>query len=367
MATVTAGFSLTPFRRINAAAKARQGLALCLGLNNVDSRYYNGWNGVLAGCINDSKQMEQIATAHGFYDVKRLNDVDANIKNVRSHIAWAANDLRPGDIFMLSCSSHGSFRTDDSGDEIDGRDETICLSDGQWPDDDRLALFSRFAKGVRVLLIVDACHSGTTYKAVQALDGIGQAKEVSQGERGLQPATRDLSSPRAIGESHADELRDTVEKELVGPLKEYAKLLKPLEARSRDVPRGTDDFGTQFNLPDKKPSPIRAMPDALALYLSATQERERAAPKPDMSKIGAHVVAFAACKDSQTALDGASNGVFTNALKRAWNNGKFHGDYDKFFETLEQPLRNLVAHQPQKATDGNPAAGFSKEQAFQVH
>src|SRR5262245_36986081 len=92
-ATVMAGFSLTPFRRINAQAKARQGLALCIGLNQVNPSSYAGWSGRLAGCIPDSKVMEEIARSQHFYDVKRLNDADATISNVRRHIRWAANDL----------------------------------------------------------------------------------------------------------------------------------------------------------------------------------------------------------------------------------------------------------------------------------
>ncbi len=44
-------------------------------------------------------------------------------------------------------------------------------------------------------------------------------------------------------------------------------------------------------------------------------------------ELTATVVALVAAKENQTALDGAQNGAFTEALLKAWNNGKFSGDY----------------------------------------
>lgn len=63
-------------------------------------------------------------------------------------------------------SGHGTFLKDDSGDELDGRDEALCPVDcernGMIRDD---LLFSRFIRKlgspVKLIITTDCCHSGT--------------------------------------------------------------------------------------------------------------------------------------------------------------------------------------------------------------
>jgi hypothetical protein len=75
---------------------------------------------------------------------------------------------------------------------------------------------------------------------------------------------------------------------------------------------------------------------------------------------------LSACQDSQTALDGARNGVFTNALKLAWNSGNFQGSYETFYATLLQLLRNYPTHQPNRDLFGSSDGHFHQERPFQV-
>ena len=42
------------------------GLSLHIGLNFVNPAAYNGWNGELAGCINDARDMKAIADSLGY-------------------------------------------------------------------------------------------------------------------------------------------------------------------------------------------------------------------------------------------------------------------------------------------------------------
>jgi len=76
------------------------------------------------------------------------------------------HSLGKDDAFALYYSGHGSYRDDDSGDEKDGRDETIVLSDGvinkHYIDDD---IYSHLNKiRAKKLVIFDSCHSGTAFK-----------------------------------------------------------------------------------------------------------------------------------------------------------------------------------------------------------
>jgi hypothetical protein len=51
-----------------------KGLSLHLGLNQVDPAQYEGWDGKLAGCENDARDMEAIAKEAGFTTKTLLTD-----------------------------------------------------------------------------------------------------------------------------------------------------------------------------------------------------------------------------------------------------------------------------------------------------
>ncbi|MGE0757401.1 MAG: caspase family protein [Pirellulaceae bacterium] len=361
-------------RQLPAQTSRRQGLALCIGLNQVDRGAYGGWDGALSGCVPDMEFMAELARQRSFYDVKLLKNELATIAEVERYVAWAANDLRPGDLFMISCSSHGAFRTDRGSDELDGRDETWCLWDGQWTDDQRYRMWQRFAPGVRLLIVADMCHSGTTHRAFQAQSELERAKDHAAETRNLESIARDISGSRSPAGVASRVQPLNITDDLGGPsavqLGNYAQQLQNATARDRGVLSPDDqNFGARFNLPGGQPSPIRSMPDELALYLSA-MGTERS-PVPDEVRAGsdgevrASGLLLAACQDDQTALDGRNHGVFTAALKRAWNNGNFGGSYDELFQTVLQMLRNYPSHRPNQVRFGT-GPSFLGDSAFRV-
>src|SRR5690242_5428483 len=109
-----------------------------IGLNHVDPSAYNGWDGALAGCINDATDMQTIATGLGYQSVM-LVDSEATADRVIAEIGQAAADLQPGDILLLSYSGHGGQVDDVNGDESDALDETWVLWDRQLIDDELYA------------------------------------------------------------------------------------------------------------------------------------------------------------------------------------------------------------------------------------
>jgi len=80
-------------------------------------------------------------------------------------ITSAATAIVEGSIFFLTYSGHGGQVPDITGDEVDLQDETWCLFDGELLDDELRVLWSKFAPGVRILVLSDSCHSGTVIKA----------------------------------------------------------------------------------------------------------------------------------------------------------------------------------------------------------
>lgn len=144
-----------------------RGISLHIGVNRVDPARYNGsWDGALPSAENDVDTMEAIANRQGF-DTRKLKTEQATRGNVSQAISEAADELQPGDIFMLTYSGHGDRVPDISGDEEDGKDDTWCLHDGHFLDDELNVLLAKFKPGCRVLVLSDSCHSGTMLKGAK--------------------------------------------------------------------------------------------------------------------------------------------------------------------------------------------------------
>jgi hypothetical protein len=140
-----------------------QGMALTIGLNAVDPRHYDGWDGTLNACEADARDLAAIVQAKKF-KVKTLLTKTATRSKVTGEIVNAASVLKKGDIFVLSYSGHGGQVPDLNNDEPDAQDETWCLYDGELIDDELYAVLGKFAAGLRIVVLSDSCHSGTVVK-----------------------------------------------------------------------------------------------------------------------------------------------------------------------------------------------------------
>jgi hypothetical protein len=108
--------------------------------------------------------MEQIAKAAGFQTTTLLTE-QATAGNVTKMLSDAEKALSPGDLLLITYSGHGGQVPDVSADEVDdNKDETWCLFDREVIDDELYALYARFKKGVRILVLSDSCHSGTVVR-----------------------------------------------------------------------------------------------------------------------------------------------------------------------------------------------------------
>lgn len=142
-----------------------KGYSLHIGLNSVNPDCYSGWDGPLNACENDARHLEHLMLSKGF-ETNALYTQEATRKRVISEIELLADKAVPGDLVVVTNSSHGSQVPDFDGTEADGFDETICMFDGELIDDELEALWAKFAMGVRVFFISDSCHSGTMARLV---------------------------------------------------------------------------------------------------------------------------------------------------------------------------------------------------------
>jgi hypothetical protein len=134
--------------------KEREGKSIHIGVNKseINSR-------PLKYCEEDAVVLEAIAKSKGWSTVKLLGQ-EAKYETVVKEIRLAAEELRSGDIFWLSFSGHGCKTLDNTGNEFDGYDESLVLHDKILIDDELHHLWSLFKPGVRILIILDCCHSG---------------------------------------------------------------------------------------------------------------------------------------------------------------------------------------------------------------
>lgn len=139
--------------------------AVCIGLTAVNPDGYDGWDGDCPGCDVDAKGLNQYFLSGGIPTVLILNE-SCTVEGVKSTITRQAAVLVPGDALYICTSGHGGQVEDISGDESDGMDETVCLWDRQWVDDEILEFLGTLPAGLTVYIITDNCHAEGNFRAM---------------------------------------------------------------------------------------------------------------------------------------------------------------------------------------------------------
>ena len=152
-----------------------KGVALLVGVGD-----YNDAQLDIPGVDRDLDKAEQMMIRLGLAsgDIVRLYDAQATVAAVEAQLTRWATELGIDDQAYIYLSTHGLQLADNNGDEQDGRDEAIALSDfrvGNEGDqvevsgvllDDRLAELLAALPNRRTLIIADTCHSGSISKSL---------------------------------------------------------------------------------------------------------------------------------------------------------------------------------------------------------
>lgn len=130
-----------------------------IGLN------YYGTPYELSGCINDVENIEKRYVALGFTEiVRRIEKTgkEPTVKETLTDLKTFIKTSKSGDLLAFHYSGHGTWEVDKSKDEKDGRDEMICLLDGNVSDDTlNKIMVQNLPSGVKLRCLFDSCHSGT--------------------------------------------------------------------------------------------------------------------------------------------------------------------------------------------------------------
>ena len=263
-----------------------RGISLHIGLNSVSGAAYAGWEGPLAACEFDANDMAAIAKSKGMKSTVLLTKKGTRA-NALGGMRSAAKALKAGDFFLLSYSGHGGQVPDVSGDEADKQDETWCLYDGQLIDDELYFELSKFAAGVRILVLSDSCHSGTVTRV----------------------------APLMMGTTH-----------------QRPKLMPPSVAMR--TYREHQAFYDKLQLDIAKTAGKTAVDPDAALANVAASARLTAIVK----NFKPAVLLISGCQDNQTSMDGDHNGAFTEQLLRVWSQGTFKGNYGSFHARIKAAM-----------------------------
>lgn len=168
--------------------------ALLIGINHYKSESIPP----LRGAVNDIEAAVQVlSTRFGFGSdqIRKLIDEKAT----RSAILAALNEMAkvsgPEDWIYIHYSGHGSQADDLNGDEEDKLDETLVPYDGRTGDildiiDDELGeILARF-RSPNVVIVLDACHSGTGTRGMTVAMRSIPKDTRSELYRRAQPTTR---------------------------------------------------------------------------------------------------------------------------------------------------------------------------------
>lgn len=160
--------------------------ALLVGINDYAPVGAGGPD--LRGCVNDVRDMAHTLNALGIVPasplfMRILTDARATRTAILEGFRWLIKGAKKGDVLIFHYSGHGSQVADIGGEELDGKDETICPHDyataGMIKDDDFRALLAGLPAGVNLDVFLDSCHSGSGTREIAALTRDGDEQIIA--------------------------------------------------------------------------------------------------------------------------------------------------------------------------------------------
>lgn len=188
---ISAGAGLLP------AAAAADVYGIVVGID--DYRHLSS----LHGAVNDARDIADALRVSGARDLTVMIDGEATREAVIQ--AWRDYAARgqPGDTLFVSFAGHGAqFDEVEIGSESDGQDEAFLFGefptegvvDSHYLRDDDIASLIEEAGHMTVVMVADACHSGTMTRSIDPRVGARSVRLADVGAATISPPP-DLSPP----------------------------------------------------------------------------------------------------------------------------------------------------------------------------
>ena len=135
---------------------------LCTGLNQYKSSYV-GSSSWLSGCVPDAKNVYTNAILRGDWNDGGNTNLFLNSQGTFSAVSNTlmsyASAATSGDVVLYYHSSHGYQNS--------GKNTGICMYDKDMDDSNFAKILSNFKSGVKVVIVLDTCHSAGMFKSLR--------------------------------------------------------------------------------------------------------------------------------------------------------------------------------------------------------
>ena len=167
------GGAAAPLGRDKAAGAPRLNVrrGLFIGLAEYDMVGHQGQAIGLGSCVRDAVTFADVAASLGEWKCHVLLNADATVYGIRKAIRDLALETEPGDTVLLFLSTHGgraSFWRRLFGFAPAGNDTLLLAYDGFYSEKDFRSDLYQFRQGVKLVVVVNACHSGGLFEKTNA-------------------------------------------------------------------------------------------------------------------------------------------------------------------------------------------------------
>lgn len=143
--------------------------ALLAGIDQYDPDYTTS---TLYSCVNDVNGIRNCLTADPDNwknsNITVLLNKSATKTAIRNRLNSLASTAKSGDTVFYFQSSHGGQNS--------GTDTYLCSYNSNYEDEELAADLARFATGVKLIIAIDACHSGGLFRSSELTSGLTKSE-----------------------------------------------------------------------------------------------------------------------------------------------------------------------------------------------
>lgn len=305
--------SSASFSQKNPIDSSSKRVALVIGVED-----YAGDNDLI-GIYKDVSKVSSLFSSWGF-TVNRLS----NSLNLKSVLSAYSRTLGQNDILIVYYSGHGTSILDRDGDEIDGKDEALVLSNGlanEYLIDDAFNLYLN-AIQARKLIIIDSCHSGTIYKSFNAtINATMIATNITHIQTSTDSIYSSLSSTINLDSIETKSTTSDII-DLSYKIKQEKNIFKRIALRGQKLKKKIVEYNKQKELEAKQEEnkllSQSIIKDGRVKYLKSSE-----VPKDYSSNYQSYIPAtalsgefvfFGATQDNEKSIATDSGSIFTNVF-----------------------------------------------------